>query len=67
MAELSAVPLLINERPEVIFVPDAQLVILDLFVGNHGLIQGDELSMLNLLTMFQTVSVVVTRIILTQP
>jgi hypothetical protein len=54
---LSAVSLLINERPETMFIPDAQLLILDLSAGNYGLKPGDELSRLNLLSLFQAVEV----------
>jgi hypothetical protein len=56
-SELTAVPLLINERPETMFVSDTQLLTLDLSPGNYGLKSGDELSKLNLLSLFQAVEV----------
>jgi hypothetical protein len=55
--ELGAVSLLINERPETMFIPDAQLLTLDLSAGNYGLKPGDELSRLNLLSLLQAVEV----------
>jgi len=54
-AELAA--MLVNERLETILISDARLLLLDLSEGNYGLKLGDELSRLNLFSLFQAAEV----------
>jgi hypothetical protein len=52
-------PLLINGRPEVISVLNSPSVALNLSAGNYGLRNGDELALLNLSSLSQTVDLVI--------